>query len=103
VDVSQTGVGYDIRSEGPSGEVRYIEVKGHSTSGDVVLYYTEWQTAHRMREELFIYDVRNALTEPRLWIVQDPVGKGTQPVEKVVEYQISAEQLAAAGEHVRGG
>ena len=100
VDVSQTGVGYDIRSEGPSGDVRYIEVKGHSTSGDVVLYYTEWQTAHRMREEFFIYDVRNALTEPRLWIVQDPVGKGIQPVEKVVEYQIGAEQLRAVAEPV---
>ena len=98
VDVSKTGVGYDVRSEGPDGEVRYIEVKGHATTGDVILYYTEWQTANRMREEFFIYNVENALTEPKLWIVQDPVGKGIQPTQRVVEYQIRAEQLQAVAE-----
>ena len=34
-DVSRRGVGYDVRSEGPDDEVRYIEVKGHATTGDV--------------------------------------------------------------------
>jgi hypothetical protein len=98
VDVSKTGVGYDVRSEGPDGDVRYIEVKGHAATGDVTLYYTEWQTANRMREEFFIYNVENALTDPKLWIVQDPVGKGIQPTERVVEYQIRAEQLQAVAE-----
>ena len=81
-NVSMDGVGYDIRSEARDGSVRYIEVKGHATTGDVTLYYTEWQTANRMREEFFIYDVHHALSAPRLWIVQDPVGKGIRPVEK---------------------
>jgi hypothetical protein len=98
LDVSKTGVGYDVRSEGPAGEVRYIEVKGHATTGDVILYYTEWQTAQRMREEFFIYEVDHALSAPRLWIVQDPVGKGIQPIEKVVEYHVRAEQLRAVAE-----
>lgn len=93
-DVSKTGVGYDIRSEGADGAVRYIEVKGHTTTGDVTLYYTEWQTAHRMRGEFFIYRVEDTLSAPRLSIIQDPVGKGIEPVEKVVEYQIGAEVLA---------
>ena len=53
-DVSKTGVGCDIKSEGPDGEVRYLEVKGHGTTGGVTLYYTEWQLAHRMREEFYI-------------------------------------------------
>ena len=95
VDVSKTGVGYDVRSEAPDCSLRYIEVKGHTTTGDVTLYYTEWQTAHRMRAEFFIYVVDHALTQPHLWIVQDPVGKGIRPVEKVVEYHIPAEQLHA--------
>ena len=43
VDVSKTGVGCDIRSTAPDGSVRYIEVKGHAASGDITLYYTEWQ------------------------------------------------------------
>ena len=93
VDVSKTGVGYDVKSEGLNGEVRYIEVKGHASTGDVTLYYTEWQMAHRMREEFFIYEVNHSLTSPELWITQDPVGKGIEPAERVVEYHIPAAQL----------
>lgn len=93
IDVHKQGVGYDIRGEGPDGDVRYIEVKGHSHAGDVILYYTEWQTANRMREEFFIYLVENALSEPKLWIIQDPVGKGIEPIEHVVEYKIMAGHL----------
>ena len=100
VDVSKTGVGYDVRSEGSDSEVRYIEVKGHASTGDVTLYYTEWQMAHRMGEEFFIYDVDHALTNPQLRIVQDPVGKGIEPVERVVEYFIDSGQLQAVGESV---
>ena len=77
-------------------DIRYIEVKGHNATGDVTLYYTEWQMAHRMREEYFIYEVDHALTNPEMRIVQDPVGKGIEPVERVVEYHIDADQLRAA-------
>lgn len=94
-DVSKTGVGCDIRSLGPDGAVRYIEVKGHTTVGDVILYYTEWQTANRMRQEFYIYEVQHALANPKLFIIQDPVGKGVKPVERVVEYQIKSEHLMA--------
>ena len=93
VDVSKRGVGYDVRSEGLAGEVRYIEVKGHTSTGDVVLYYTEWQMAHRMRSEFFIYEVNHALTKPELRIVQDPVGQGVEPTERVVEYHIQSAQI----------
>ena len=98
VDVSKTGVGYDIRSESQAGDVRYIEVKGHAATGDVVLYYTEWQMAHRMGSEFFIYEVNHALTKPELRIIQDPVGQGVEPTERVVEYHVSStliESLAA--------
>lgn len=94
-DVSKRGCGYDIRSVAPDSTVRYIEVKAHATAGDVTLYYTEWQMANRMREEFFIYEVNDALSAPMLSIVQDPVGKGIEPVEKVVEYRIEAAKLAA--------
>ena len=101
VDVSKTGVGYDVRSEGDDGEVRYIEVKGHaSTSEEITLYYTEWHTAHRMREEFFIYDVDHALTEPRLAITRDPVGKGIQATERVVEYRIKTSDLRVSAQLV---
>ena len=93
LDVSKTGVGYDIRSEGVNGVVRYIEVKGHATTGDLSLYYTERQMAERMRQEFFIYDVEHAGTDPQLWIAQDPVGQGIEFTERVVEYHIRAEQF----------
>ena len=93
IDVSKTGVGYDVRSEGDNGVVRYIEVKGHTTTGNVTLYYTEWQMAHRMRNEFFIYEVDHVLTDPKLRITQDPVGQGIDPTAKVVEYHIPAAQL----------
>ena len=96
-DVSKTGVGCDIRSESPDGAVRYIEVKGHAATGSVTLYYTEWQMAHRMRGEFFIYEVDHALTEPKLWITQDPVGKGIQATERVVEYHIDSGRTAVSG------
>lgn len=104
-DVSNSGLGYDVRSEGRDGTLRYIEVKGHATTGDALLYYTEWQMAHRMREEFFIYEVDHALTDPQLWITRDPVGQGIEPTETVVEYRIRADQLRAVAEHVawRGG
>ena len=97
-DVSKTGVGCDIRSESPDGAVRYIEVKGHAATGSVTLYYTEWQMAHRMRDEFFIYEVDHALTEPKLWITQDPVGKGIQATERVVEYHIDSEELRSVAQ-----
>ena len=95
VDVSKTGVGYDVRSEGADSEVRYIEVKGHVSTGDVTLYYTEWQMAHRMGDEFFIYEIDHALTDPQMRIVQDPAGKGIEPTERTVEYYIKAEELRA--------
>ncbi len=100
-DVSKTGVGYDVRSEGSNGEVRYIEVKGHASMGDVTLYYTEWQMAHRMGEEFFIYEVDHALTDPQLRIVRDPVGNGIEPTERVVEYHVPSAQLRAIAEEVQ--
>lgn len=99
VDVSKTEVGYDIRSEGPDGSVRYIEVKGHASHGDVALHYTDWQMAQRMRAEYFIYLVEDALEyPPKLWIIQDPVGKGIQPTERVVEYQIAEDDFRPLAE-----
>ena len=105
-DVSKTGVGYDVRSESPDGAVRYIEVKGHAATGDITLYYTEWQMAHRMRGEFFIYEVNHALTEPELWMTQDPVGKGIEATERVVEYHIKSDELRSVAQPAdtgRGG
>jgi hypothetical protein len=99
-DVSRRGEGYDVRSLASDGSARYIEVKGHATTGDVTMYYTEWQMANRLRSEYFLYEVNDAFAEPKLRIIPDPVGKGIKPVEKVVEYHIDAAQITAIAQTV---
>ena len=76
-------------------------MKGHAATGGVTLYYTEWQMAHRMRDEFFIYEVDHALTEPELWITQDPVGKGVKATERVVEYRIEPGKLREVAKSTR--
>ena len=42
----------------------------------------------------------------QVWIIQDPVGQGIDPTERVVEYHIPAAQLkkvAAAGKELEPG
>ena len=39
-----------------------------------------------MGVEFSIHELDHALTYPQLRIVQDPVGKGIEPVERVVAY-----------------
>ena len=36
-DVSQDGEHYDIRSESPAGDLRFIEVKGRAQTGAIIL------------------------------------------------------------------
>ncbi len=57
--------------------------------------------ANRMRQEFYIYEVNNALSTPELWITRDPVGKGIEPEERVVEYRILSEQLQVVAERAK--
>lgn len=44
-DVSDKGRGYDLLSQGPEREIRYIEVKGRAGAGSVELTANEWLKA----------------------------------------------------------
>jgi hypothetical protein len=48
-DVSDRNLGYDMRSEGPDGAVRPIEVKARATTGSVVVTGNERLMAQRLR------------------------------------------------------
>ncbi len=68
IDVSRSTCGYDIRSEDPaSKEIRHIEVKGHSKSGDIFITPNEWFMGGRFGDDFWLYVVENALDNP-----QDP-------------------------------
>ena len=59
-DVSKSiGLGYDIRSAGPDGEIRYIEVKGRDAVGQVALTRNEWFKARHLAEDYYLYVVWN--------------------------------------------
>ncbi|MFN3699185.1 MAG: DUF3883 domain-containing protein, partial [Dictyoglomus sp.] len=70
-DVSKENLGFDIRSKG-KGEVRYIEVKARKDEGAVALTQNEWFRAKMLKEEYWLYIVANAVTNPTLYIINNP-------------------------------
>lgn len=69
-DVSLENLGYDIRSSD-----RYIEVKGRAGVGPVVLTPNEWIAARRLGAHYWLYIVTEALTSPRLHLIQNPADR----------------------------
>ncbi|NIA11344.1 MAG: DUF3883 domain-containing protein, partial [Nitrospiraceae bacterium] len=75
-DVSQEGEHYDIRSVGPNGEKRYIEVKGRAQSGAIILTGPEVDKLRQLGDRAWLYIVTFCKGErPRLRIIQDPLSK----------------------------
>jgi superfamily II DNA or RNA helicase len=73
-DVSQDGEHYDIRSEGPDGAKRFIEVKGRAQTGGVVLTAPEVDKLRQLGDRAFLYIVTFCKGEkPRLRIIPDPM------------------------------
>ncbi len=75
--------GYDIESKSPSGEVRYIEVKGVDGPWDkagVPVSPTQFTFAQNHREEFWLYVVEFARDEQRnkIYPIQNPTDKITQ-------------------------
>jgi hypothetical protein len=71
-DVHELNLGYDLRSTGPDGAVRYIEVKGRAGVGAVELSENEWLKAEQLGEEYWLYIVTDALSAPELFLLQNP-------------------------------
>ena len=81
--------------------LRFIEVKGRSHIGEVVLSTNEFKTAQRLRKDYWLYVVFNCATEPEVHVIQDPARLGWEPIVKVDHYHVSAQEVLAAGG--RGG
>lgn len=106
--VEEQNRGFDLISRRPhpedtetSVEVRFIEVKGRSHIGEVVLSTNEFKTAQRLRKDYWLYVVFNCATEPEVHVIQDPARLGWEPIVKVDHYHVSAQEVLAAGG--RGG
>ncbi len=96
-DVSKENLGFDIRSKGKDG-VRYIEVKGRAKEGDVALTPNEWFKAKRFKDQYYLYVVYNAVDNPKLVIIQNPV-ENLKPTEVVetVRFIVKREDILSKG------
>ena len=98
VDVHLENLGFDIRSTGKDGSVRYVEVKARAEVGDVALTQNEWFKAKRFGEDYYLYVVLNASTKPELYIVKNPA-QNLSPEERVevVRYLFKSREIIKQG------
>jgi superfamily II DNA or RNA helicase len=99
-DVSKENLGFDIRSRGKD-EIRYIEVKARKDEGDVALTVNEWLKAKRFKENYWLYIVCNAITNPTLYIINNPAENlKVQDKVEVVRFIVPLEEWKKKGERV---
>jgi superfamily II DNA or RNA helicase len=97
-DVSKENLGFDIRSKGKD-EIRYIEVKARKDEGDVALTVNEWLKAKRFKENYWLYIVCNAITNPTLYIINNPAENlKVQDKVEVVRFIVPLEEWKKKGE-----
>ena len=101
-DVSRDGEHYDVRSEGPGGEKRFIEVKGRAQSGAIVLTGPEVDKLRQLGERAWLYVVTFCKDErPRLRIIQDPISKlKLEMLYRQIQYLVEEGDWAQQGEDV---
>ena len=102
MDVSNDGEHYDVRSEGPGGEKRFIEVKGRAQSGGVVITGPERDKLQQLGERAWLYIVTYCKGEKlRLRIIQDPFSKLTpEMLYRQVQFFIEESDWARQGQDI---
>lgn len=71
-DVSAENEGYDIKSISPEELKRYIEVKGRSTDGGIMLSENEMNRLSQLGDSAWLYIVIKCKTSPELYRIQNP-------------------------------
>ena len=94
--------GFDLISRKPHPEdpqtcieVRFIEVKGRATIGEIALTSNEYKTAVRLKQDYWLYAVFNCASTPEVHAIQDPARLGWEPIVKIEHYHVGAEQILA--------
>ncbi|MCU1250560.1 MAG: helicase [Edaphobacter sp.] len=85
--------GFDLISRKPHPEdpktaieVRFIEVKGRSTVGEIALSSNEYRTAQRLKKDYWLYVVFNCCEKPAISVVRDPAQLDWRPIVKIEHY-----------------
>lgn len=94
--------GFDLISRKPHPEdpktsidVRFIEVKGRSYTGEVALTSNEYHTARRLRKDYWLYVVFHCAAQPSLNILRDPSTLDWQAVTKIEHYRLRQDSITA--------
>lgn len=74
-------------------DVRFIEVKGRNTVGEVVLSTNEYNTAERLKDDYWLYVVYNCSSKPELHAIQNPAKLGWKPLTKIEHYHLGADEI----------
>ncbi|MDE2644921.1 MAG: helicase-related protein [Bacteroidota bacterium] len=101
-DVSQDGEHYDIRSEGPDGSKRFIEVKGRAQSGPIIITSAELDKLRQLGKRAWLYVITFCKSEqPRLCIIQDPGSKLTPALLfRQIQYMVEESDWGQQGREV---
>lgn len=97
--VESQNLGYDLKARKPHPEdsktfvdIRFVEVKGRSFTGDIALTQNEYKTAERLRKDYWLYIVYQCGTDnPELVIHNDPATLTWEPVVTVEHYRLRRE------------
>ena len=104
-DVSKDGEHYDVRSESPAGEKRFIEVKGRAQSGAVIITGPEVDKLRQLASRAFLYIVTFCKGDkPRLRIIQDPISKlSLEMLYRQVQFLVEEQDWSGKGDEVEVG
>ena len=96
-DVSAKNLGFDLHSTAPDGKIRCIEVKARADRAFVLLTSNEWRTAKQLKDDYFLYVVLNAVTQPELYIIQNPADEISAVEQVDVRYQVPLSEITERG------
>ncbi|MCM0594160.1 MAG: helicase-related protein [Gloeotrichia echinulata CP02] len=103
VSVEKENRGFDLISRQPHPEdpqtaiaVRFIEVKGRASVGEVALTSNEYKTAERLKQDYWLYVVFNCASSPNVHPINDPVRLGWEPLIKIEHYHVGADKILKA-------
>lgn len=95
-DVSAKNYGYDIKSSSPEDLKRYIEVKGRSAIGPVMLSENEMNRLAQLGDNAWLYIVVNCKSKPELFKIQNPANNLQFELKsKGIQYLLPLEEWKA--------
>ncbi len=102
-DVSLDGEHYDIRSQGPHGEKRFIEVKGRAKTGDIILTGPELDKLSQLGDRAWLYIVTFCKGDrPVLRIIQNPISKlSPEMLYRQIQFRVDETDWSSHGEEVK--